>query len=460
MKAPSIRARLTAWYALAVLLVVTPYAVAMLSLQWRAARNGLDHHLQEDLEVAAQMLRSTREGFDWANPEQHDVGYDAGPQRWVEMFSMGGQRLFVHGAATDLAIQRAMGVPRAAEGYSSTITPGGAHARVLVLQRTVDGFPVLLRVARSEDEIRAQWNRLLILFLLTIPLAVMVASGLGYLLARRALQPIARMAERARSISAERLSARLPAENPHDELGGLAAVFNATFQRLEESFARLARFTADASHELRTPLTALRSVGEVGLRTAHTPEAYKDVIGSMLEEADRLTRVVDNLLVLSRGDGGKVTLARVPLDLSEVAADAVAELDVLADEKGIRIALAGGAAPVNADRHTVRQALINLLDNAIKYSPPGSRVDVRIRRNGEVCAVDVIDQGPGIPRSEHARVFDRFYRLDESRTHDVEGTGLGLSIARWAVTVNGGRIELASREGHGSTFTIVLPART
>lgn len=373
---------------------------------------------------------------------------------------MDGQLLFVHGPPTDSAIQRAMDVPRSAGGHYSIITGGGAHARVLVLQRTIDSLPVLVRVARSEDEIRAGWNRLLILFLLTIPLAVMVASLLGYLLARRAFQPIARMSERARSISAERLSARLPVENPHDELGGLAVVFNTTFQRLEESFARLARFTADASHELRTPLTALRSVGEVGLRTARTSEAYKDVIGSMLEEANRLTRVVDNLLVLSRGDAGNVALARAPLDLSEVAASAVGELDVLAEEKRIRIDVSGGPAPVNADRQTIRQALINLLDNAIKYSPRGSRVEVRIRSDGQICAIDVSDQGPGIPEREHARIFDRFYRWGKMRTQEVEGSGLGLAIAQWAVTANDGHIELMSREGRGSTFTIVLPART
>jgi heavy metal sensor kinase len=458
LRAPSIRARLTAWYALALLLVVTPYATAMLALEWRAARRALDHHLQEDLEVAAEMVRSTSSGFEWSAHDERDSGYDAGPQRWVEVFSVDGRLLFSRGDAVDPAIQRALGPPGEVEEYSSERIPSGAHVRVLLRRHTVDGFPVLLRVARSEDGIRREWSRFVMLFLLTMPAAVVVAAVLGYLLARRALEPMTRMAERAKSISADRLSARLPIENPNDEVGALAAVFNATFERLEESFARLARFTADASHELRTPLTALRSVGEVGLRTARTPAAYQDIIGSMLEEADRLTHVVDSLLLLSRGDAGQVTLTRTALDLSEVAAEAVGEIEVLAEEKHVRVDLSGGRAPVTADRQTVRQALINVLDNAIKYSPPQGIVSVRVRPADSMYAVEISDLGPGIPPSERERIFDRFYRLDKARTQQVEGSGLGLSIARWAVDANGGRIDLASREGVGSTFTILLPA--
>jgi len=267
------------------------------------------------------------------------------------------------------------------------------------------------------------------------------------------------MARRAEQITAERLSERLPVENPHDELGYLARVFNDTLARLGRSFEQLRRFTADASHELRTPLTTIRTVGEVGLRKAGDAEHYRDTIGSMLEEVDRLTRLVESLLTLTRAESGRTQLTRKVVDLGGLASTVADSLRVLAEEKAQSLSV-DAAAHVEAtcDPAVLRQGLINLLDNAIKYTPDKGAIRVRVAKTalGEP-AIEVKDTGPGIPAVHRERIFDRFYRVDTGRARDAGGLGLGLAITRWAVEAHGGRIELESEEGKGSLFRIVLP---
>jgi heavy metal sensor kinase len=295
--------------------------------------------------------------------------------------------------------------------------------------------------------------------LLGFPIAVVLAGFGGYALARKALAPIESMTTQAKTISAERLSDRLSIENSQDELGKLGAVFNDMLGRLQAAFDQLRRFTADASHELRTPLTAIRSVGEVALQDQRSPAEYRDVIGSMLEEVDRLTRLAESLLALSRADAGHIQLQREEIPLLRIAEEASSVVEVLAEEKRQQIDIAGDAnLLVSVDRLILRQAIVNLLDNAIKYSPPGSQILVRVQSGGDnKVFLDVVDQGPGIPGEHQPYVFDRFFRVDRARTREWGGAGLGLSITRWAIEAHGGGITLESEEGHGSTFRISLP---
>jgi heavy metal sensor kinase len=280
----------------------------------------------------------------------------------------------------------------------------------------------------------------------------------GYVISGRALGPLGRMAERARSISAERLSERLPVENTADEMGQLASVFNETFARLEASFDRLNEFTADVSHELRTPLTAIRSVGEVGLREAHDAGAYREIIGSMLEEADRLARVVDTLLTLSRWERGHVRPAAEAVDLSALAQDVTDQLSVLAEERGIQIDVAvPPTLVVRTDPIMARQALTNVLDNAIKFTPDRGRIRVAGTRGHREHQLVVDDDGPGIPTDERRRVLDRFYRIERGRGPGVRGMGLGLAIVERAMALNGGRVVIDSNDAGGTRVVLCLP---
>lgn len=269
------------------------------------------------------------------------------------------------------------------------------------------------------------------------------------------MAPLQRMAERAQDITAHRLSERLPIDNPHDELGRLASVFNDTLARLESSFQQMRRFTGNVSHELRTPLTAIRSVGEVELREPREAASYRRVIESMLEEADRLTSLVDRLLMVSRADHGDQSLALEPIDLGALADEVVTHLDVLAEEKQQSMLVEHVGHPrCRGDRITLRHAVINLVDNAIRYTPVGGQIRVRVSESSAHAVLEVRDTGPGIPEEDQARLFDRLYR---GRDSAPGGSGLGLSIARWAVEANHGQLSYDQVNGSGSTFRITLP---
>ena len=306
---------------------------------------------------------------------------------------------------------------------------------------------------------RRELNELLIVLGLGFPLALGVAGFGGYILVRRTLVPISTMADRAKTITAENLSDRLPVENPGDEIGQLATVFNKTLERLENSFSQLKRFTADASHELRTPLTAIRSVGEVGLRERRNEGEYREIVGSMLEEVDRLSHVVDSLLTLTRADAGHLQIHPERIDIGNLIQEVARYLSALAEEKGqtVEVAIDHGLF-ANVDRFILRQAIINVLDNAIKYSPPSAHIRLSALRSSESIVIQISDNGPGIDPQHHERIFDRFYRVDQARSRHLGGAGLGLAIARWAVHANGGSIELQKSVGAGCTFRICLPA--
>jgi signal transduction histidine kinase len=250
-------------------------------------------------------------------------------------------------------------------------------------------------------------------------------------------------------------------ENPGDELGHLGKVINETLARLERSFEQLRRFTADASHELRTPLTAIRSVGEVALQRSGDVNYYRDIVGSMLEEANRLTRLVDSLLTMSRADAGRIPLQRAEVPILDLAKESAGLLEVLAEEKNQKLTVEGDPmVAVRGDRVILRQALVNLIDNAVKYSPLRGNIFVRVGSNNGDAVVEVQDSGPGIPQEHRSKVFERFYRVDKARSREDGGTGLGLSIAEWAVGAHGGRIELDCGTEPGCIFRIRLPRLT
>jgi signal transduction histidine kinase len=230
-------------------------------------------------------------------------------------------------------------------------------------------------------------------------------------------------------------------------------VFNETLGRIESSYSQMRQFTADVSHELRTPLTAMRSVGEVGLRERRDDRTYRTIIGSMLEEVDRLTALVDRLLMLSRAQSGQASLALERVDLRQLAEEVVAHLSVLADEKSQRVSVeAAGAPHALADRLMLRQALINLVDNAVKYTPEEGAIRVIVRDGERGPVIDITDTGPGIAPELKERIFDRYARgADHGR-----GMGLGLSIAKCAVEAHGGTLTLEHTNSGGSTFRIAL----
>jgi heavy metal sensor kinase len=338
----------------------------------------------------------------------------------------------------------------------------GPDRSFTVTQGSVDTSRGTFTITVAEDEcpVRASLARLRTVLLVALPATIAAAFVGGSLLARRLLAPVGSMAQAADQITEERLSERLPVEDPRDEFGQLANAFNRAFARIEEAFEKTRRFTSDASHELRTPLTALRIVGEGALRERLDAEGCRDAIASMLEECDRLTRLVDGLLLLSREDADAYRARFARFDLAELAREVVGVLRVLAEERGqtIETDLEPGIL-VHGERTSLRQAVFNLVDNAIKYTPAHGNVRVSVRWSLEHGAsIEVADSGPGIAAEHRERIFERFYRIEEDRNRATGGSGLGLSIARWAAELHGGRIDLATEEGRGSTFAVRIPS--
>jgi len=463
----SVRVRLTLWYVGVMIVVLGVYAVGVYAFVSRSVSQGLNDRLRADFFWAAATVDEGPDGLVMPAPQVDLLLEEEAP--WVQVWSDDGkQLLFINSEAMRRPLSETQKLAAQMDDSVVSLSTAGEPIRVMTARSYVcpcvedpETFAligkrrVVLQVARSEEGMRKQLRDLLLILMLGAPLAVGVAGLGGYVLARRALAPIEEMTERARTITAERLGDRLPVANPENEMGRLATVFNETLGRLEASFDQMRRFTTDVSHELRTPLTAIRSVGEVGLRGHRDETAYRGIIGSMLEEVDRLALLVDRLLTLSRAETGQAKLSRDAVDISALADDVVSHLSVLAEEKRQMLSIDRQASPVvSADRQVLRQALISLVDNAIKFTPPSGQVRIRITQTLQDAVVEVIDTGPGISGEARERIFDRFYRANDA---NGSGTGLGLSLAKGAVEALGGHLTLADTGAGGTAFRISIP---
>ena len=305
-------------------------------------------------------------------------------------------------------------------------------------RHVMDGHPLLIRLGYSEAPIWVRFEELALASWFAVPIALALAGVAGYLLARRALAPLEEMACRAEQITSERLNERLPMGEAGDELSHLARVFNGLLARLEQSFEQLRRFTSDASHELRTPLTSIRSVGEVALQKDGSREEYRDTIGSMLEEVNRLTALVNSLLTISRADSGRLQLHPTVFSAMDLAREAAGLFDVLVEEKDQRIEVNGDeTVRVKGDRVFLRQALVNIIHNAVKYSPIGGAISVRVQHESAgTIRLEVADSGPGIPRSTRQRfsTASTAWMNRDRETPAAPGWGCRLLNGRFAST--------------------------
>jgi len=458
----NVRTRLTAWYVGVLAGVLLLYVGGASALVFFQLRSELDRFGIDDLETVEGLLSFGADGKLALRSDYHDHPYTATMQdRLLEVWAGDGTLLYRNELLGNRDLGRKPDAGEGADGYTvrSILLSDGAPARVVSKRHILEGRPTLIRVGFSEEPLWQRFWQITMGMIAGLPIALGFAGVGGYFLARRALSPIERMARRVNEINAERLSARLDVENPDDELGSLAKAFNETLTRLEVSFEQLRRFTSDASHELRTPLTAIRSVGEVALQRQGTTEHYREAIGSMLEEAGRLSHVVDSLLTIARAESGQIQLARTTISILPFVRETVSVLDVLAEEKGQSLSIEGDeTAQVEADGAILRQVLINLLHNAIKYSPSGARISVYVSQTDkQTSTVEITDNGPGIPPEHREKVFDRFYRIDEGRSREAGGAGLGLAISKWGAEAHSGQLELNCPARGGCVFRLQLP---
>ena len=462
MKPLSIRARLTLWYTGVVVLILLLVSVAAYSL--------LRWHLYNDLDASlftvAGVLREAPPA-DPTAPLPPDLeplvrGF-LGPEFADALMQLldpeGRLRSRALRPALPLSYQARVNALRGEPTLETVQLTTGDEARLLTMPvvrggRIVDLVQVAMPLRRTRQTLLRYVETLLVL----VPLGAVLSAAGGWLLARRALRPVDRMSQSALRISAEDLSRRLERRGTQDEIDRLADTLNAMLARLEAAFGEMQRFTADAAHELRTPLTALRGGIEIALRAERSPDEYRRVLASSIEEVDQLIRLAEDLLLLSRSTVG-LSAARQLVDLEPLCLEAL-ELGVrLAKGKGVNVSM-GATVPANVhgDAGALRRVLLNLVDNAVKYTPAGGSVVISLARVADSVALVVEDTGIGIDPADAKRIFEPFLRLDAGRNRDTGGSGLGLAIARSIVLAHGGTLEVDNRPGGGSRFTINLPA--
>ncbi len=319
------------------------------------------------------------------------------------------------------------------------------------------GHGLVIQCAEDiEDRIDLIQSYSIVLSLSIVFIMIISASG-SFLIAKKALTPIKEISETIDRISESNLSERVTEKSIPSELKGLAASFNRTFDSLENAFNRQKQFTADASHELRTPLSVILTQGEVALRRERTAEEYKKAVTAIIDTAKTMSQIVQKLLTLVRLSSDKVELKIEDINIGKTIHEAVKLLTPLAEQKGISINISGNEQSViRGDRAALLELFTNLIDNAIKYNIPQGKIDISIKKETGFIVTEIRDTGIGISEGDLDRVFDRFYRVDKSRSRESGGIGLGLSICDEIVKLHGGRIEIKSRVGHGTTVYVYL----
>jgi heavy metal sensor kinase len=456
-----IRGRLTLWYVglLAVILVVVG-AFLILRLQ-AGLLTGVDQNLNDHAnEIAIDLQGGNRSFENLSNSSLRALSRGAFA---AQLESADGAvlkstddptgRVPMIDAATRAAVLRS-----GPEHLTSRLGPERARFRVLAVPYQHSGATNVLVVARSLVDVDESVRRLRLLLVLAVPVAVAGAGAGGWILARKALLPVDRMTRKAEVISADRLQERVAVPRSRDELGRLAETLNDMLNRIERGVQEQQRLVADASHELRTPLAVMRSEIDVCLRAKDLPEEEaREVLSSVGEEVERMSRILDNLLTLARIDEGRLDLLCAPERLDEMVSEVLAKLRPIAQAKGIGLEVEGEPAEVLADGPRFELVITNLVDNAIKYTGPGGTVRVVVWRDPHEAGITVHDTGPGIGADALPHLFDRFYRADAARSRSAGGSGLGLAICKEIVTAHGGRLWASSELGHGSSFSLAMP---
>jgi len=317
----------------------------------------------------------------------------------------------------------------------------------------------VVQVGTSLEFVRESMSNLLVVFFILVPSLLFVAGVVGIFLAGKALKPIREIARTTRHITVNNLDERITVPVARDDVGQLAATINGMLDRLSLSFQKITQFTADASHELRTPLTIMRGELEIALRGERSAEDYLETLGSSLEEVERMSKIVNDLLLLSKSDMGQEVLRYDPVDLRLLLSNLLSHFKILADEHQIQLGSTfEEVETVFGDQLRLRQLLVNLLTNAIRYTPVGGKINLALKGLDNGVEIAIADTGIGIPVEDIPFIFDRFYRADKARSRQYGGSGLGLSIVKWIVDAHHGTIKVDSVVGEGSVFRVVLPA--
>jgi heavy metal sensor kinase len=455
----TLRGRLTLWYVAFFSLLLLLFSLFLQGVVARALERRLDESLAVVANTAAALLTDEfGEMKGDASAAASEVLGDLRLNGSTVAFLFGGRVL---GASAPLPSGELMAIAGRARAHHVISVPqaGPNGARAAVVRVTLGGREYVVLAVQPLDEIAADLAVLRRVMLLALPLAIALAGIGGYWLTRRNLAPLASMAAQARRITHSNLDTRLDAGvAAAEELAALSSSFNELLSRLDRSFDHMRRFVADASHELRTPLAIIRGEADVALAHERAATEYKQALAIVLDESRRLSRLVDDLLNLARADAGRMKLRVEEFYLNDLLAECCRSAQTLAGARGVTLECSPHDDLVfRGDEELVRRMAMNLIDNAIRYTPAGGRVTVSLDSRGGDIAIRVADTGTGIAPEIVPHVFERFFRGDKARSRQDGGFGLGLAIVKWVAESHHGTVELASTPGAGSTFTVTLP---
>jgi heavy metal sensor kinase len=468
MNTNSLRFQLFTWYATLLLGSFTLVGVATYF--------ALDHWLTGALEntqlrranqvarLVREELRNGEAGLEGRVSSQIEASLSPSQnERVIRITREDGVQLYRSEAPVDRTFDpAALPAPRWPAGSDSALSviSAGNSEMVLATHKVglSNGTNYLVEAGAPMTEVRSDLKNWLIFLVAVFPILGAIALGGGYHLVNRALSPVDQISTSAERISSHNLNERLPLARTGDELERLSIALNHMIDRLDAAFQHSRRFVADASHELRTPLTVLRGELEGVVEDPQLTPDWRERLGSALEEVDRLIGIVEGLFAISRLDAGEAAVEWVKFDLARLAANTADQMSLLAEDKRLRVTcIAPKAVWVEGDRARLKQVVVNLLDNAIKYTPDGGAITLTVSAVGGQALLEVADNGIGIPQEALQRVFERFFRVDKARSRELGGAGLGLSIVRSICTAHQGKVEVTSVPGRGSHFRVELP---
>lgn len=450
-----VRWRLTLWYAVLFAAALLVFGVGL----YLGLRARLYETLDEQLAAQARLVQ-TAVRVEAGNPTLAGDPAPLDDELFVRLLDRDGAIVVDSGAAFGGVPLRSRPIAAALGGRTSLLSVRVEGETLRVMTVPVHGGDTVtgvLQVGLPREEVDEALAKVLSLLAVTAPLVLVVAVGGGYLLASRALAPVAAITGLAARIGGQDLHARLNLDLPDDELGRLARTFDGMLARVEDAFERQRRFTGDAAHELRTPLSVMRSQVDLALARPRPAEEYREALQGLDGDLDRLVGLVGALLTLARVDAGQLVLGRAPFDLADTVGLVMEQYAPVAEEAGVTLEDQSSPTPLVADEDLLVQVLVNLLDNALAHTPAGERITVGCRAEGDRVRLWVVDTGSGIAPEHRERVFDRFYRVDAGRTRQQGGTGLGLAISKAIVEAHGGTITLASQVGPETRIELVLP---
>jgi heavy metal sensor kinase len=478
----SLRFKLTLWYVLILGILLISFSSFLYFTLSKSLHRDVDNKLRSLAELIALESASPLSKFGFGSIDQAlETSMNLKPigkfiQVLDESGNIGRKSENLKNVELPISLNALKNASKGLVTFETNHSIGNTPLRIITFPVTENNHVTkIVQIASSLEGVEDALNTLFIILIVTVPLALMVASLGGQFLAHKALKPVDNITQTARVITSQNLNQRITPPKVKDEISRLIETFNEMISRLDQSFRQIKQFSSDASHELKTPLTILKGEVEVTLRKERTPQEYQQTLESNLEEINRMSQIVEDLLLLSRADTGEVRLNIEDINLTEILNEVLTQMNRLAQSKGLYLSTSNHHQDIHifGDALRIRELFINLIENGIKYTEEGGSIHITLQKentppvrsqsdweggekNGFVKVI-ISDTGIGIAKEDQERIFSRFFRVDKARSRERGGSGLGLSICKWIVEAHQGEIVVESELGKGSSFIVKLP---